>query len=184
MYRNQIWRFGTYMFVHVGVLHIVMNIIVQIFLGTALEVVHGWWKVAIIYFSGVIAGSIGTSVIDPNAILAGASGGVYSLIAAHIATIILNWNEMTCACLQLFIYLIYCGWDTAVAFILPDQKIGYAAHFFGAIAGLLVGIGILRNLEVHPFERKLWWAAVIIYISLMITGISFHIFYPSYFQSN
>jgi membrane associated rhomboid family serine protease len=35
--REEAWRFVTYMFVHVGVMHILMNLIVQLFLGTALE---------------------------------------------------------------------------------------------------------------------------------------------------
>lgn len=42
-----------------------------------------------IYFAGVVAGSLGTSIFDPSVKLAGASGGVYSLITAHIATIIM-----------------------------------------------------------------------------------------------
>lgn len=35
--REEAWRFVTYMFVHVGVMHLMMNLVVQIFLGTALE---------------------------------------------------------------------------------------------------------------------------------------------------
>ena len=30
---------------------------------------------------------------DPNTYVAGASGGVYSLIAAHLATVLINWSE-------------------------------------------------------------------------------------------
>ena len=63
--------------------------IVQIFIGIPLEMVHGWWRVLVIYFAGVVAGSLGTSITDPTSKLAGASGGVYSLITAHIATIIM-----------------------------------------------------------------------------------------------
>lgn len=37
--RFEAWRFVTYMFVHVGVMHILMNLIIQIFLGVALELV-------------------------------------------------------------------------------------------------------------------------------------------------
>lgn len=66
-----------------------VNLGVQVCLGLPLEMVHGWWRVLIIYFMGVIAGSLATSITDPMAKLAGASGGVYSLITAHIATIIL-----------------------------------------------------------------------------------------------
>ena len=40
--REQAWRFVTYMFVHVGVMHIMMNLVVQLFLGVALELVHHW----------------------------------------------------------------------------------------------------------------------------------------------
>ena len=36
-----------------------------------------------------IAGSLGTSVFDKNALLVGASGGVYALLAAHLANILL-----------------------------------------------------------------------------------------------
>jgi rhomboid-related protein 1/2/3 len=173
------------MFVHVGIMHILMNIIVQIFLGTALELVHCWWRVAIVYLSGVIAGSMGTSLANPYVSLAGASGGVYALITAHIATIILNWHEMEYACAQLFVFLVFCSTDLGMSIYrhinVPGDKVGYTAHLCGAIAGLLVGIGVLRNLNVRPCEKKLWWAAVIIYTSLMVTGICFHIFYPDYF---
>lgn len=83
------WRFITYMFVHVGLMHIMMNLIIQIFLGVALELVHHWWRVALVYLAGVLAGSMGTSIVNPRIFLAGASGGVYALITAHIATIIM-----------------------------------------------------------------------------------------------
>jgi len=74
--------------------HICNNVIMQLFLGVLLEMVHKWWRVLIVYFAGVIAGSLATSVTDPDYYLAGASGGVYALITAHIATVILNWGEM------------------------------------------------------------------------------------------
>lgn len=66
-----------------------MNLIIQILLGIPLEMVHQWWRVLIIYMAGVVAGSLGTSVTEPYIRLAGASGGVYAILMAHIATIIL-----------------------------------------------------------------------------------------------
>lgn len=70
-------------------MHLVVNLAVQLMLGIPLEMVHRWWRVLIIYFTGVFAGSLLTSVTDPFVKLAGASGGVYALITAHIATIIM-----------------------------------------------------------------------------------------------
>lgn len=66
-----------------------VNLLVQILLGIPLEMVHKWWRVLVVYLAGVLAGSVATSVVDPTVKLAGASGGVYSLVTAHVASIIL-----------------------------------------------------------------------------------------------
>lgn len=183
--RQEAWRFVTYMFVHIGFMHIVMNLMVQIFLGVALELVHCWWRVALVYIAGVLAGSMGTSIFSPRVFLAGASGGVYALITAHIATIIMNWSQMEYAIVQLFVFLVFCVTDLSVSIYNsiydPYDKVGYIAHASGALAGFLVGIGVLRNLRVRPWERKLWWCAVTIYFLLMGAGVMFHIFYPDHF---
>ena len=55
----EIWRYITYAFVHSGYTHIILNIVMQIFIGIPLEMVHGWWRIIPIYFGGVFAGSLG-----------------------------------------------------------------------------------------------------------------------------
>lgn len=87
--RKEAWRYLTYMFIHVGGYHIVFNLLIQLILGIPLEMVHKWWRVLLVYIAGVLAGSLGSSLSDPQVFLAGASGGVYALIAAHLATVIL-----------------------------------------------------------------------------------------------
>ena len=69
--------------------HIATNLLVQLVLGIPLEMVHGWWRLLLVYLAGVIAGSLGTSITDPSVYLAGASGGVYALLLAHLASVIL-----------------------------------------------------------------------------------------------
>ena len=41
-----------------------------------------------------IKGSLLVAAVDPYVYLAGASGGVYALLAAHLAELIMNWNEV------------------------------------------------------------------------------------------
>lgn len=176
------------MFVHVGVMHLVMNLLVQVFLGIALEIVHCWWRVALVYLSGVLAGSMGTSLVSPKTFLAGASGGVYALMTAHLSTIIMNWNEMRYAAANFFIFLVFIVTDIATSIDRhlsdPNDSVGYTAHLCGGIAGFLVGICVLRNLEPRSHERVLWWVAVVVYALLMITGICIHIFYPQRFPQS
>lgn len=64
--------------------------------------VHGSGRVALIYMAGVVAGSLGTSVFDTDVYLVGASGGVYALLAAHLANVLLNYNNMQFGILRLF----------------------------------------------------------------------------------
>ncbi|XP_018346074.1 PREDICTED: protein rhomboid isoform X3 [Trachymyrmex septentrionalis] len=185
--RYQAWRYLTYMFVHVGVFHLVVNLLVQIMLGVPLEMVHKWWRVLIIYIAGVLAGSLGTSVSDPTVYLAGASGGVYALITAHVATIIMNWSQMEFAVLQLLVFLVITSVDVGQAiynrYVLDtNDQIGYVAHLAGAIAGLLVGINILRNLEVQTWEKVIWWASIVTFTGLMTAAILWNILYPSYYN--
>lgn len=42
----------------------------------------------------LFSGSLGTSVFDTDVYLVGASGGVYALLAAHLANVLLNYNNM------------------------------------------------------------------------------------------
>ena len=44
--------------------HITTNLLVQLLVGLPLELVHRWWRIAIVYLCGVLAGSLGTSVFD------------------------------------------------------------------------------------------------------------------------
>lgn len=76
------------MFVHTDFGHILGNLVLQFFLGLALELVHHWWRVSLVYVAGVLAGSLGHSLTTTTS-LAGASAGVYALITAHIATVIM-----------------------------------------------------------------------------------------------
>lgn len=62
--------------------------------GLPLEMVHGSSRIACVYAAGVLAGSMGTSILDPDVDLVGASGGVYALLAAHLANVMLNYNNM------------------------------------------------------------------------------------------
>ncbi|XP_015114444.1 rhomboid-related protein 2 [Diachasma alloeum] len=179
--RYEAWRYLTYMFVHAGVIHLTGNLLVQILLGIPLEMVHKWWRVLSVYFAGVVAGSLGTSVADPNTYLAGASGGVYALITAHVATIIMNWQQMKYAVVQLCVFSVITILDVGSNFYncyVLDKKdgIGYDAHLAGAAAGLLVGINVLRNLKVKTWEKVVWWASILTYTALMTAAILWNIF--------
>ncbi|KAK6640671.1 hypothetical protein RUM44_012368 [Polyplax serrata] len=184
--RAEAWRYFTYMFVHIGIFHLMVNLLVQIMLGIPLEMVHRWWRVLLVYLAGVVAGSLGTSVSDPAIYLAGASGGVYAVMAAHLASIIMNWSEKKFAWVQFLIFVVLAVTDVGTAvynrYILDiNDQVGYVAHLAGAAAGLLVGINVLRNFKVRKWERRLRWISLFVYVALMLVAIIWNAAFPSYF---
>jgi rhomboid-related protein 1/2/3 len=88
--------------------------------------------VALVYLAGVAAGSMGTSIVSPNIYLAGASGGVYALITAHVASIIMNWQQMRSGVVQLFVFLIYIATDVGMSvhrhLTDPYDRVGYTVR--------------------------------------------------------
>ncbi len=51
----------------------------------------------------------------------------------------------------------------------------YMAHIFGAIAGFLIGIVILRNIKKKLHEQVLFWIALCIYIILDVLLLCIYI---------
>lgn len=86
--------------------------------------------------------------------------------------------------LAIFLIITACDLGTAIydRYVLDvNEHIGYAAHLAGAVAGLLVGISVLRNISVTRAERVVWWASVITYVTLMGIAIVWNIAYTDYF---
>ncbi|KAL5012519.1 hypothetical protein ScPMuIL_011070 [Solemya velum] len=196
--RHEAWRFLSYMFIHQGYLHIVANLIFQMLLGLPLEVVHKYWRVLIIYFCGVVAGSLAHSMTDTHVFLAGASGGCYALIGGHLASVIVNWKEMNykicdgsvvrfllSAPVRLSILLLLAGGDTANAVYRRftesgGTKVGISAHIGGLLAGLLLGIPVLKNIKRLEWEKTLGWVTLAVYLAFVAFAILFNTLYKDY----
>ncbi|TRY70827.1 hypothetical protein TCAL_04481 [Tigriopus californicus] len=194
--RAQVWRFLTYSLVHSGFQHFALNVVMQILVGLPLEMTHGPYRVGTVYLVGVLAGSLGSSIFEPHAFLAGASGGVYALIGAHLATLILNWREdimiinkrvrrgkATSAkhghmirTLRLILVLAYAVVDPVIAIIKHNGKTSYVAHLSGALIGVLIGIVVLKNRKVEHWEQKLKTVCLALVMVIMVPVLSWNIF--------
>ncbi|KAL9902253.1 protein rhomboid-like isoform X2 [Glossina fuscipes] len=181
--RLEIWRFITYMVLHVNWFHLSFNVIIQLLYGLPLEMVHGSQRVAVVYLAGVLAGSLGTSVIDSKVYLVGASGGVYALLAAQLANVMINFGQMRYGILRLAAVFIFVFCDTGYAFyskcVTEDclkalPSISYIAHLTGSLAGFTIGLAALRNFEQchHHYYHQ---SNLIRYFALGVYG-SFTIF--------
>ncbi|XP_073838223.1 protein rhomboid-like [Musca autumnalis] len=182
--RLEIWRFFTYMTLHANGFHLAFNVIVQLLYGLPLEMVHGSARIAVIYMAGVLAGSLGTSVIDSEVYLVGASGGVYALLAAQLANVMINFAQMRYGASQLMAVLIFVFCDTGYAFyskyltedgmnLIPS--VSYIAHLTGSLAGFSIGLLVLINFEHKTQTNLIRYLAFGVYGSFVLFAIAFNL---------
>ena len=73
------WRLVTSGFIHFGVFHILMNMLLLFQLGMLLERAIGSTRLALMYVASLLAGSLGVLLVDSGGITGGASGAVFGL---------------------------------------------------------------------------------------------------------
>ncbi|XP_072882538.1 rhomboid-related protein 3 isoform X2 [Hemitrygon akajei] len=184
--RRQAWRYLSYIFMHVGVEHLAFNVTLQILVGVPLEMVHGSLRISFIYLSGVLAGSLGVSVADMTAPVAGSSGGVYALISAHLANVAMNWSGMRCQfkLIRMGIAMICMSLEFGRAVWLRFHPPAhpscahpsFVSHLGGVLVGITLGVVILRNYEQKLHEQSIWWIFVLAYIVFVLFAILWNIF--------
>lgn len=75
------WRFITPMFLHIGFLHLAMNMMALYYLGLSVERIFGTWRFSLIYFVAGIAGAV-SSFAFSTSVSAGASGAIFGCFGA------------------------------------------------------------------------------------------------------
>lgn len=175
------WRYLTYCLVHADAAQLAVNLLVQLLVGLPLEAVHGSWRILLIYASGVLAGSVAASIFDPHVRLAGAGGASYALLSAHLANVILHHASMSRPFLRLIGLLLVaslevgCGIYRRYAPPEPNRPpVSFAAHLAGVLAGLTIGLVILRNYEQKLSERRVWWLSVLMLLLCSLAAFLYH----------
>ena len=80
---GDIYRLFTYMFLHIGILHILFNSYVLYVIGSQMESFYGKIKYLIIYLGSGIIGGLFTITLSEN-LSAGASGAIFGLLGSML----------------------------------------------------------------------------------------------------
>ncbi|KAH7670045.1 Peptidase S54, partial [Aphelenchoides avenae] len=108
----QIWRYLTFMLVHWNFSHLIGNVCGQFVFGLTLELAHRWRIVAVFILGSISSGLFRATVSSASAtLLGGASGGVFALVAAHVANVTLNWKEMNHPYMHVIFALSYVAYN-------------------------------------------------------------------------
>lgn len=159
---GQWFRLFSPIVLHAGLIHFFLNMFALWFIGGAVEKSHGMINGAIIFVLPATGGNILSALFLPQYISVGASGGIFGMIGACIADIMLNWN-------MLFLkpdeetnmkwrYAMVLGW--LVFDIVINCLIGLTpfvdnfTHLGGMIYGVLCGLSTIEPLAHGFFGLK------------------------------
>ena len=80
---GQDWRLITGAFLHIGITHLLLNVLSLLVFGPELEARLGWWRYLAVYLVSALGGAVAIQLLgDPARPVAGASAALYGLLGA------------------------------------------------------------------------------------------------------
>jgi len=146
---GMVWQPVTYMLLHGGFLHILLNMLVVFMFGRELERILGVRRFLLLYIGSGVIGGLGWILMSGQGYCIGASGGVFGLIGMYAA--LFPNRPIT---LLLFFVLPVTMRARVLAMILAavslvlmfgDGNVAHAAHLAGGLAGYWFGAQLLRQ---------------------------------------
>jgi membrane associated rhomboid family serine protease len=160
-----LWQPVTYLFLHGGFWHLILNMLGLFFFGPETERTIGTRRFLALYFAcGILAG-LGWIFISgtPASHCLGASGAIFGVLGAYaglfpqrpVTLLVFFVIPITLRARTLAIAL---GLFSLLAIVSQPGQIAYAAHLVGGLAGYLYGLyGVNQGLGRGSFNPRQWW---------------------------
>ena len=153
---GQPWRLLTNCFLHIGILHLLMNMYALLFIGLLLEPYLGKLQFITAYLLTGIAASIVSLWWHDLTISAGASGAIFGMYGVFLAMLTTNLIEKRQRKTQLSSIGIFVGYNLLYGL---TGNIDNAAHIGGLVSGLMIGYAFIPGLR-KPDANNLKLATV------------------------
>lgn len=169
-FRTDWWRLLTSMFVHAGVVHLLVNLITLLQIGNLLESLFGTPAILISFVAGGLFAAVVTLLLangEPAILYVGASGGIFSMAGTLLAAARRIWraerapwsgrlSSRLIGCLTVNLVL-----GIVVSAVAAAAGLGFAiantAHVAGLAAGILIGLLPFRMLVNARTESIIRW---------------------------
>jgi rhomboid protease GluP len=164
---GQWWRLLTCVFVHGGLLHIGFNMWCLWSLGRLAESVYGHWTFASVYLICGLSASLGSIIWNPVILSVGASGAIFGIAGALIASFYLGEFSLPKAAMSgmLRSVVAFVGYNLFFGAVI--SHVDNAAHIGGLLMGLLLGALIAR---VAPAQDDLLRRIAVLLVGVLVVA--------------
>ncbi|ESN92501.1 hypothetical protein HELRODRAFT_194219 [Helobdella robusta] len=174
---DQFYRLWLSLFIHAGVLQLLITILFQFFFMRDVEKMLGWHRTAFIYIMSGVVGSLASAIFVPYHVEAGPSGSQFGILSCLFVELINYWP---------FLYKPYIALIKLLLVLLLLFVIGLLpmvdnyAHLFGFIFGFLLSFSVMPHVELNIADRKKKLIAVFIcffgsFVILLLLTLLFYV---------
>ena len=170
---TQPWRILTSNYVHIGIIHIALNMWCLWNLGILAERILDRWTYFLTYTVCGLSGSLASLWWHPMGVGAGASGAIFGMAGALISALYLGHLPVPPRALKSTLKSLgsFAGYNLFFGAVVPG--IDNSAHLGGLISGLALGAVLARHLTSPPDERNSWRRWVFIMAGVVLL-LAFH----------
>ena len=160
------WRIGTAIFLHVGAVHLVLNLLCLLSLGPMAEAEFGPLTFLAGYLLAGLGGSLASLAIHPGIVGAGASGAIFGIASwLLVAGVVREYRHgdpgLRAATSRLGLFLI-----ANLGYGLVQPEIDNAAHLGGLATGALLGLTALAR---QKDDARAWiWPGMVGVAGLLV----------------
>lgn len=171
---GQWWRLVTYMFLHGGLMHIAFNMWCLWDLGALCESLYGRWTFGAIYLITGIFGGLASVGWHPMIPSVGASGAIFGLVGALIASLYLGEFSLPSYVIRanLKSLLFFAGFNILLGISpignLFGIRVDNACHVGGLVSGLILGALIALAAPAH--DKPLPRIGVLLFVVVLLAG--------------
>lgn len=163
------WRLFTSTYIHIGIIHLAMNMYALLYIGNLLEPILGKVRFMAAYTIAGILGSVASIWWNDVQVSAGASGaifGMYGVFLALLTTNIIKESARKSLLGSIGVFVIF-----NLAYGFRDSNVDNAAHIGGLLSGLLIGFAMLPGIK-NPKNAALKYGSILLPVVVGL-GVSY-----------
>jgi rhomboid protease GluP len=164
---GQWWRLLTCVFVHGGLLHIAFNMWCLWDLGRLCESLYGHWTFACVYLISGLSASLASLLWNPNVLSVGASGAIFGIAGALIASFYLGEFSLPRSVMSgtLRSVVVFVGYNLFFGAVIA--RTDNAAHVGGLVMGLILGALIAK---VAPLQEDIGRRVAVLLVGVLLVA--------------
>jgi membrane associated rhomboid family serine protease len=150
------WRLLTAAFLHIGLVHLALNMLALLVFGSELERQLGRWRYLVVYVVSLLGGAVALQLFgDPGRAVAGASAAIYGLLGGLAVVMIARKQDLRGLLTLLAI-------NVVISFLPGVSLLGHLGGLVAGFAATSVVVLARRRTELQVLGLMLLGAALVV----------------------